>query len=59
MDFGAYKILALTISVDVIPGVAELIYFLIIFAESRGDVNICWSPKYREKKRNNVENHYI
>ncbi len=26
-DFGAYKILASTISVDVIPGVAELIYF--------------------------------
>jgi hypothetical protein len=39
--FGAYKILRSTKTVDVIPAFDELIYFLIIFAESRVEVNIC------------------
>ena len=41
MAFGAYKILRSTKTVDVIPAFDELIYFLIIFAESRVEVNIC------------------
>jgi hypothetical protein len=41
MAFGAYKILKSTKTVDVIPAFDELIYFLIIFAESRVEVNTC------------------
>ena len=45
MAFGAYKMLRLTKTVDVIPAFDELINFLIIFAESRVKVNICWLSK--------------
>jgi hypothetical protein len=41
MAFGAYKILRSTKIVAVIPAFDELIYFLIIFAESPVEVNIC------------------
>ncbi len=50
MAFGAYKILRSTKTVDVIPAFDELIYFLIIFVESRVEVNICWLPKCIKKR---------